>query len=608
MSDFILDTRPTAKRFLLELVERMRWSGRLSYNIWETPSFRLAVTWNEPDNLWRPWERADGTIAVVAGFLALDEAEWTTAEREIIRDGRGGLSGAVVWRRYQQAGTMGWDDLSGNCAILLYDAAKQQLHLRSDPAGCFPVFVATADGHRVWSSHPDILAAAVDRSQKLDDVSLAEFVLASTVTPPWTYYNGIEGCEPGTVFSIRLPDGQLNKRSYFRIQYQPDPTITPDELAESLAFAWRQAVRRRTSKRLGQIAVALSGGLDSRLILGCIEDTSRIVAFTLYDAPNRELRTAQELAATAGIEFRPIQRNPDYYGEHAPAGVRISGGMGTFANNHFLGVLESLHQDHRSVLLTGCYCDYLLKGLPLNRRVRWWDGHELLAPYRHEFYFQRWYFDTPLARQVRQRWDASFPEKLRHAKDDLSLFQIEVLRTFPLYHEGDNQQRLVPQRLIGWSPPATDLEVLRVYRKIPSRLKLNRSLFLRFMQVLLADTRLIRVPDANIGVVVGAPAWQEAFFYQWLRVKRKLQALRQSLSTDGSWPNWNYYYRHSPALERHWSISAPEMEDLFLRVLGSKGLPQRPKDFSPDQRFLFVSMLTLKLWWHYRACSTGSPN
>ena len=607
MPDFLLDTRPLDRRPPTDAAQALTWTGRIRSRTWERPEFRLTVTWTERDTLWSPWTRPDGTLAVVVGFLALDEEEWRAAEHEQIANGEGGLAACVAWRRYTASGTEGWDALSGNCAIILYDAPHARLHLRTDPAGCLPAYGCWIDGHWIAASHSDVLAAAAGRAHKLNEISMAEFILTSTVTPPWTYYDGIEGIAPGTVTTLDLRTGRLECRKYFALDYQAEPNTSDEDVADALAEAWRTAVRRRTLPRLGRVAVALSGGLDSRLILGCMPELSRTLAFTCYDARNRELATAQAMAHAVNAEFHPIQRSPDYYGEHAPAGVRISGGMGTFANNHFFGVIEPLQTLGVQMLLTGCYCDYLFKGLPLNRRVRAWDGHETIGPFAHEFYFQHWHFESPLSRQAMQRWEDRFPPGLRTRSDDQSLFQIEVLRTFPLYHEADNQQRLVPQRLIAWSPPVSDLEVLQVYRMVPSRRKLNRALFLHTAKRLLTGSPLLRVPHANTGAPLDAPAWLESVSWQWLRIRRRLRT-RRSIVSDGSWPNWRFYYRHSPTLERYWAKPVPEIEDFFCRVLGWKDLPRRPADFPEERCFLFVALLTLKLWWQYCACFGGSRN
>ncbi len=608
MPDFLLDTRPPERRPSWDAARMLTWSTGIRSKTWGTPEFRLTVTWTGPDAIWSPWEMPGGTCAVVVGFLALDEAEWALAEREQPRNAQGGLAGYAVWRRCRDQGNQGWDDLSGNAAILFYDPGAGQIHLRTDPGGCFPVYGTCENGFQIWGSHPDVLAAVTGKSHRFDEVSLAEFVMASTVTPPYTYYRGIELCEPGKVLTWDARSRTLSQRPYLALKHSPDPGVTEEDLATVLAEAWHRAVRRRTNPRLGRVAVALSGGLDSRLVLASLADPRRAFAFTCYDTPNREFQTARAIASAVGVEFIPLQRSADYYGEHAAAGVRISGGMGTFANNHFLGVLDPLRWAGADLLLTGCYCDYLFKGLPLNRKTRWRDGHEEVAPFQHAFYHTRWHFDTALAREVFQRWEQRFPLSLQQGTDDGSLFHIETLRTFPLCYEGDNQQRLVPQRLMGWSPPVTDLEVLRVYQRTPSRWKLNRRLFVMTAQRLLAGSPLIQLPDANTGAPLDASLWHEALAWQWLRVRRKVRALRRRLASDGSWPDWKFYYRHSLALQQHWMQAAPEMHDLFLRVTGWRGLPRRPVDFPVDQCFLFVALLTLKLWWNHRACSVASSN
>jgi asparagine synthase (glutamine-hydrolysing) len=351
--------------------------------------------------------------------------------------------------------------------------------------------------------------------------------------------------------------------------------------------------------------VALSGGLDSRLLLACLPDPARAFAFCCYDEPNRELATAERIARSRGVRFLPLQRSPDYYGENAEAGVRISGGMGTIANNHFLGFLDRLHAEGMQTLLTGCYCDYLFKGLPLNRRHHWLTGRERLAPFAHEFYFDRWLSPTSLAARVRERWENHFPADLRLQDTPARVFNLEVRRTFPLCYEGDNQQRLVPQRLTGWSPPVTDRQVLEVYCRIPSRMKLNRSLFLKTSRLLLADSPLLHIPDANTGAPLNAAPLRECLSSNWLRLQRKLASRRRSLGSDGSWPDWEYYLTHSPRMAELWRRPQPDAFDFFRKVMGWKTVPPEPRDFQNGRTFLFVSLLTLKIWWAQRTCSNA---
>jgi asparagine synthase (glutamine-hydrolysing) len=604
MADFILDTRPGSERTTVRNAELLRFSPLLHVAKIERAEFSLVLTWFGEPGLWSPRKAPDGSFYAVVGMVALDESEWQAAEQG---GGSDGLAARAIARRFETDGSAALEDISGNCVIVIHDAPRGKLYLRTDPAGALPVYSCECSGMPVWGSHPDVLAAVAGETGRADAVSLAEFILASTVTPPFTYYERIRAVEPGTLIVFDLPEKRQSQRRYFTFDFQGDPKTPEDELADVLAVAWRQAVRRRTLPRFGRPVVALSGGLDSRLILAAMSQPERALAFTCYDAPNRELQYARSIARAVGAAFLPLQRSPDYYGENAEAGVRISGGMGTFANNHFLGVLERLHAEGLQTMLTGCYCDYLFKALPLNRRIHWFSGRETVAPFADAFYFSRWIPDTPLATQVLQRWEDRFPAALRERQDDATLFEVEVRRTFPLSYEGDNQQRLVPQRMTGWCPPLVDLELLRVYRRIPPSMKLNRGLFLKAARRVLAGSPAGRVPDANTGARLSASPLEVALFSNWLRIRRRLRAVRRSLASDEAWPDWHYYYRHSPVLERLWMRPHPEAEEFFLRVLGWSQLPARPADFPSHQVFLFVAMLTQKLWWLQLPCF-GDPS
>src|SRR5688572_3391700 len=147
--------------------------------------------------------------------------------------------------------------------------------------------------------------------------------------------------------------------------------------------------------------------------------------------------------------------------------------MGSFANNHFLGAIPRLRDEGMEGLLTGCYCDYLFKALPLNRRVHWLTRRETLAPFRHEFYFDHVAASTVLAGRARERWESRIPLELQKQNTAEAVFQVEARRTFPLCYEGDNQQRLVPQRVSGWCPPFVDRDLMDVYCRLPYRFKLN---------------------------------------------------------------------------------------------------------------------------------------
>ena len=134
-----------------------------------------------------------------------------------------------------------------------------------------------------------------------DMTSLSEFVMSGNVSFPYTYYSVIRSLQPGTIFTYRLNEqGDISTSSvrYFEFVFEPDTASSLDRIAEELALAIESSVRKRTLPIFGKSAVALSGGLDSRTLLGAIKDRSNVVAFTFFDEENYEFRIAQKIAHT----------------------------------------------------------------------------------------------------------------------------------------------------------------------------------------------------------------------------------------------------------------------------------------------------------------------
>lgn len=600
MGDFIVDFRSPQQRQLAGAEAVLRFTTKTKVIVTEEAEFTLILSSTDNASLWGPYRSPEGVLVAISGRLALDEQKWQAAEA-VAADG--GLACKAIWQMFSRGGIKAVEQLGGNWVILIYDPRNHQFHLITDPAGAFPCFRLDREDSLIFGSHPDVLARVAGVADQLDAVSMTEFLLTSTVTPPHTYYRPIRAMEPGTVTTINLDAAgaqRLSSRRYFDLSLRYDTRLNEDDLADELAAAFRTAVQRRTLPRLGRTAIALSGGLDSRAIMACVENREQVFSFSCYNEPNRELATAQAIASSLHIPFFAWRRGLEYYGDNAEQGVRISGGMGTFANNHFLGMLGQLQENGAQNLLTGCYCDYLFKGLPLNRSSHWLTGRERLAPFRHEFYFSHHLRPSPLAAQIQERQQSRVPPEFQTQDSPETVFQIEARRTFPLYYEGDNQQRVVPQRVMGWYLPMADRAIMEVYRRIPFSYKLNRSVYTKAVRRL-CQGPVSRVPDANTGSLVGAPAAIECLTNNYARVQRKLRRFHQSVGTDGSWPNWQFYVRHSHCLSELWKRPNQPANDFFHRVLSPQDIRSDTVDYVGKDLFFLVSLLTLKLWfeqWH----------
>ncbi len=596
MGDFIIDFRDPTRRSSSRLAEQLRFLPHVEPVTISQPGFDLVLTLTEDPHLWAPYWRPDRSrITAMAGRVALPEPAWTAGEA---LPGTGGLACKALDALVEAGGLEALERVSGNFAIIVADLTTGRVHLVTDCTGVFPVFETECDGAPVLGSHPDILAGATSNTGELDRVSLAEFLLTGTVSPPFTYYRRLRAVGRAMALTVSAPpQGRptLQRRCYFPLEFRGRESDREDELAAEFADAFRNSVQLRSQPRLGRVAVALSGGLDSRAVLASLNPSADAIAFTCFDAKNTEFRTASAIAAAAGVTFLPYRRSQDYYGENARLGVRINGGMGSFANNHFLGVLPWLREQGSRGLLTGCYCDYLYKGLPLNRRTHPITGREELGPFDPEFYFTHVWPDTKLATEARDRLVARFDGLKTDDTSAAAVFDLEAARTFPLAYEGDNAQRLVPQHLTGWSVPVSDPGLMKLYCRIPYRFKLNRSLFSKAVRSL-TGARYDSIPDANTGARIGARWWASAATTAALRLKNRLTRLRSGHATQGSWPNWVAYASGSPILGGFWNSPSPLVQELLPAVLGKgTSLPGLGQG-SERELWLQLQILTLNVW------------
>ena len=73
-------------------------------------------------------------------------------------------------------------------------------------------------------------------------------------------------------------------------------------------------------------------------------------------------------------------------------------------------------------------------------------------------------------------------------------------------------------------------------------------------------------------------------------------------TTEGSWPNWDYYIAQSRKIEALWMRNNEKYRDLFKQILGEDPYEKPINEFNKSEsRFsLFLRLLTLKLWFEQR--------
>lgn len=610
MSHLFVDLRPVSAR-----AKVVDFSGEIEsffpgvrIDLFEKDEFFVVTGRVDRPELWAPFADANGeTFVALGGRIALEDSEWEAASKLA---GNGGLACKAIADAYRREGAKCFGRLNGNFAVFLHDKVRGQSYLATDRCGVFLMY-GNGDGGLVFGSHPDLAARLANVQAPLDHLSMAEFLASGRLTYPFTYYQHIRAVEFGSVHSFKRIGGTSKKtanESYWEWRLKTDEPVGEDDLAEELAHAFQNSVKRRTLRRLGKVAVGLSGGLDSRVILACATGGAEISAFSLLDEENDEWRIAKSIAETCGVPIHAVRRDYDYYGRFAAEGVRISGGMGSLMSNHYLGIRETLREWDIENLLTGCYIDYVFKGLGLNTREHPITRRETFAQFEHSFYRPQFPISAQLEEELRQRLRSRYPFPENSTLSDAEWGEVERRRVFPLAYEADSAQRVVPQRVMPWFVPIADNDLLDVHCRIPPRVKLNNRLF-RKMVLKACNSELCRIPDNNTGAPVNAGATSLLIHrYRSAFSNRIRKSLKPGISTRGSWPNWEYYVQNSPMIAALWRDRRDETKDLFSSLLGYDPFDRSISEYRGTGTEYFLRILTLKLWFEQSILRTDTPS
>jgi hypothetical protein len=301
-------------------------------------------------------ETADGAVSVLVGEPLV------TAP---------GVSAGLAWRDGRRdalhrllAGPAetAWDaHLDGMFAALRVEADGGGL-LASDLFGFVPLFeAADGDGALVLGTHGDAVAVAAGRAGDVDAASVADLLLHLTVTHPYTAYAGVRQLLPGTARRFG-PEGWRGPQQVYWRPEERTAFRSPDEAAEALRDALTADLRAAT-EGCAEVGLLLSGGEDSRAVLGAMPAPERVRAFAYGEWENREVSIARRVAAAYGARFDFGRRSATHYADGFADVASFVGSTHLFADVHGFRLHERLGLASLPVVVGGLSSDSLLKGI-----------------------------------------------------------------------------------------------------------------------------------------------------------------------------------------------------------------------------------------------------
>lgn len=334
--------------------------------------------------------------------------------------------------------------------------------------------------------------------------------------------------------------------------------------AEELAHALKTSVAVKTEDS-ETVGLLLSGGMDSRVVLGALDGISNVDTYTVGNVPNNESKVAAELANIAGTGHSFVSRCDSHYESTFSQNVNTSGGMFSFQHGHF----KNLEFGKSKPVVHGHGLDYYFQGMYLpSRRINWFGRPT--AKYKLE---------TPDAKNLKSNYLDSAKYRLKGV-DSFSLLNkpniagcrerlLSDLSDVETYSEIDSAHPLdqwdhfttyAPSRHYTYlnllsideahsqSTVTFDNRVLDIYLSTPPEIRFGTQLLAETTRVL--NPRLLNVRNANTNLNPALSptgqtlrAWQRGFMR-----RTGLSSSSAPSPSDRSWPSTHSILKESKVL------------------------------------------------------------
>ena len=294
------------------------------------------------------------------------------------------------------------------------------IYLAADRLGLMPLYYWAEQDHFCFSTSPNSFLSHPDFSFKRDLMGIAGILLTMYATADRTTWQHVKRLPPGHLLRWRSGEGvRLINVNSLKVhdRYFGWPQSHCQNLIQN---SLNEAIQRLNN--LGETSILLSGGLDSRLVAGCLRWHARykVPIVTLGDPTDYEMQCARRVASSLGWAIHPVSVDPSTYADWATVQAELEGMHTSFVEFMWWQALNTVNR-LKPRLMTGFLGDAVMGATQIAYGM---DNHS--REYR---------FDTQFARSNRYGFTASEVSELLK-QPGLGETVVEELRSIWNSYEG----------------------------------------------------------------------------------------------------------------------------------------------------------------------------
>jgi asparagine synthase (glutamine-hydrolysing) len=194
-------------------------------------------------------------------------------------------------------------DANGNFAVVLN--LNEAVLAAVDRIRSLPLFYSAGSEDFIISEDASYIKEKTYQN-KLDDVSVNEFLLTGYVTNEDTLYKSVKQVQAGEYILFNKKSKEIYRSDYFRLQHKDYYDISSDELISKLDDVHIDIFKRLIQSLDGRtVVVPLSGGYDSRLVVTMLKrlEYKNVICFSYGKPGNYESKISEQVADYLGYKW-----------------------------------------------------------------------------------------------------------------------------------------------------------------------------------------------------------------------------------------------------------------------------------------------------------------
>jgi asparagine synthase (glutamine-hydrolysing) len=245
---------------------------------------------------------------------------------------------------YERLGGDFASQLNGAFVLAIWDKTRDCLLIANDRFGLYPLFYTCRGGYLIFA--PEMKGILCDGAfpRRLDLTALAQTIRFQHLLGGRTFFEDIELLPGASLLTYDLSTASCSVRPYWTFDDIPyRPKVSFDEAVEEAGWLLRRAVRRLSGDAY-RPGVYLSGGLDSRTILGMIE--RRPIASLTYGRHDcRDVHYARRIAEVVGSDHCWVDLpDGEWVKEHVDFHLDLTEGFHSWIHAHGISTLPQARQ------------------------------------------------------------------------------------------------------------------------------------------------------------------------------------------------------------------------------------------------------------------------